>query len=62
MKRIGKFSGKIYDENFDFSNCKECCVCITDEQANDEDFCKSQHFEDLKHCIGCFGCPMAKGF
>lgn len=61
MKRLGKFTKKIYDETFDFSKCKECCTCITDEQANDEEFINKKHIKDLATCIFCMGCPAAKG-
>ena len=47
MKRLGKFTGKIYDDDFDFSKCLECCVCISPEQANDEKFIADRHTKDL---------------
>lgn len=59
MKRLGKLTGTIYDNNYDFSQCPECCTCITDEQANDEEFIEQQHQKDLQDCITCFGCPAA---
>ena len=59
MKRLGKLTGTIYDNNYDFSQCPECCTCITDEQANDEEFVKQQHLKDLQDCMTCFGCPAA---
>lgn len=59
--RLGKFTGRIYDENYDFSNCPECCVCITKEQAEDEAFVSAQHIKDLMDCLTCMGCPAAKG-
>lgn len=58
MKRLGKFTGQVYDENYDFSKCPECCVCISDEQAEDEQFIQNQHMKDLIDCLGCLGgCP-----
>jgi len=60
MKRLGKFTGTIYDENYDFSNCPECCTMITDEQEKDENFIKEKHTKDLLTCIGCNGCPAAQ--
>lgn len=58
--RLGKFTKTIYDESYDFSKCPECCSCITDEQAKDENFIDKHHLEDLKQCIVCFGCPASK--
>lgn len=60
MKRLGKFTGIIYDENYDFSQCPECCLCITDEQANDEKFVNDYRVKSLVTCIGCMGCPAAE--
>ena len=61
MKRLGKFTKTIYDENYDFSNCPECCTLITDEQANDEKFINKHHIKDLMDCVRCLGCSAAKG-
>lgn len=60
MKRLGHFTKTIYDENYDFSNCPECCLMITDEQANDEEFINQQHLKDLMNCITCMGCPASQ--
>ena len=59
MKRLGKFTGKIYDDDFDFSKCLECCVCISPEQANDEKFIADRHTKDLLDCLNCMGCTAA---
>lgn len=32
MKRLGKYSGRIYEEN-EVHTMKECGVCITDERS-----------------------------
>ena len=61
MKRLGKYSGKIYDENYDISQCKECCNVITDEQANDERFLNKKRAENLFDCLCCTcGCPISQ--
>lgn len=60
MPRLGKFTGKIYQEDYDFSNCPECCVCITDEEVKDDTFISAHHVKDLMDCVKCFGCPAAK--
>lgn len=57
MKRLGKYSGKIYKED-EVSTMEECGVCITDEQANDEQWIKSRHARDIVDCLGCGGCSM----
>ena len=57
MKRLGKYSGQIYEEN-EISIMEECGVCITDEQAKDEKWIESQHTKELIECLGCGGCPM----
>lgn len=59
MKRLGKFTGKVYDENYNFSNCPECCVCISEEQSKDEKYIADHHAKDLFDCLKCMGCPVA---
>lgn len=60
MKKLGKFTGKVYDDDYDFSKCPECCVCISDEEANDEDCIVQRHANDLLDCLSCRGCPAAQ--
>lgn len=60
MKRLGKFSGKIYDEQYETRDIKECCQIITDEQAGDEKWVEERHLEHLKTCVTCFQCPLSK--
>ena len=61
MKRLGKFTGQVYDQA-DFENGKihECATLITDDQANDEKFIEEHHLTDLMACVKCFGCPEAQ--
>lgn len=61
MKRLGKFTKTIYDEDYDFSRCPECCVQLTDDQAEDEEFINAHHVKDLMDCVRCFGCPASQG-
>ena len=56
MKRLGKYSGRIYEED-EISTMTECGVCITDEQASDEEWIKQHHIHDLIDCLFCKGCP-----
>ncbi len=59
MKRLGKYSGRIYEEN-EICIMEECGVCITDEQAKDEEWISKHHVDDLMECITCVGCPLAQ--
>lgn len=59
MKRLGKYTGKIYEEN-EVEQMQECGVCVSDEQANDEKYINEHHLQDLKDCVTCCGCPMAQ--
>lgn len=40
MKRLGKYSGKVYEEH-EIQNMDECGTVITDEQAADKTLLKS---------------------
>lgn len=57
--RLGKYSGKLYTED-DAKNMQEYGVCISDEQANDEEWINEQHLYNLKDCVTCCGCPIAQ--
>lgn len=60
MKRLGKFTGKIYDEDYDFSKCPECCLLISEEKAKDENFLKEAKFANYISCAKCFECPASR--
>lgn len=57
MKRLGKFTGKVYDEN---EKPTECCTVMTHEQANDENWQMMKHALDTLDCNGCQGCPESR--
>jgi hypothetical protein len=59
MKRLGKFSGKIYAEN-EVKNMKECGVMLSDSKINNEEFIAKLHIENLRDCVTCMGCPLAQ--
>lgn len=59
MKRLGKYSGGIYEEN-EVHTMEECGVCITDKQAKDEEWVSKHHVDDLMECITCCGCSLAQ--
>lgn len=61
MKRLGKYTGTIYGDDYVFSNFPECCTMISDEQADNEEFISKHHINDLKDCLTCCGCPAASG-
>jgi hypothetical protein len=48
MKRIGMYTGRIYDENIDLNTIQECCVVI--DNPTQEDVNKAR----IK-CITCSG-------
>lgn len=61
MKRIGFYSGKMYtEEEFTNNKIEECCRMITDEQSEDEEFCKITREITKQNCIGCNGCPLSQ--
>ena len=57
MKRLGKLTGRIYEEN-KIHDMEECGIQITDEQANDDEWIKQHHAKDLIDCDNCRGCPL----
>lgn len=58
MKRLGKYTGNIYEES-EIASMQECGVQISDQQAQDEEWVKTHHAKDLARCIMCMGCPEA---
>ena len=57
MKRLGFFSGKIYD--CDAKDIKECAVLINDSDAADPEVVKIRHSRYKNKCAGCGRCPMS---
>jgi len=60
MPRLGHFTGKIYPDDYDFSQCMECCLVLKDKEMNDEEFLQRKRLEYKMICIGCMGCPQSK--
>lgn len=60
MSRIGKFTGTVYPDDYDFSSCPECCTCVSEEKTKDEVFTSSLRAKNLIDCLSCMGCPAAK--
>ncbi len=59
MKRIGRFTGKIYDEK-EVLRINECCDVISDAQANNSEWVKERHKEYMVKCSKCMSCIEAK--
>lgn len=59
MKRLGKYSGKVYNSN-EINSMDECGIMITDEQAADKEVISKIHINNFIHCAYCLGCPTAK--
>lgn len=55
MKRLGKFSGKIYKDD-EIKDMEECSVMIADDESEGSlTFLRSRNKID---CLLCRGCPM----
>lgn len=59
MKRLGMYSGRIYDSDYDKSQIEECCICIPDFMADDKEWIANQHSKHIGQCSNCFGCPLS---
>lgn len=61
MKRLGLFTGKVYtQEDFDNHNIHECCLCITDSEAEDTEYIVNKHLSHMEECRRCYGCPESR--
>lgn len=57
MIRIGKLTGKVYDENVDVSSIGECCSVVKNEEL-DAELSKWKISKILTNdCELCRGCP-----
>ena len=59
MKRLGMYSGKIYESDYDVNQIEECCLCISDEEANNKEWIANKHSEHVGECSNCFSCPLS---
>lgn len=58
MKRLGIFTGRIYNQDdFEAGCIRECCRVITDEEAESIPVVMAVYAQEHLHCVGCFGCP-----
>ena len=61
MKRLGFFTGKIYDDkDYNCRNYPECCLCLSDERAEDEEYLNKERLKNKIKCSGCNGCPASQ--
>jgi len=61
MKRLGHFSGKIYEDNVDVKTIEECCTVIPKEKENDEAYLDLLQSRERIMCMMCPGeCGLAK--
>lgn len=55
MKRVGKYTGTIYEKDYPLDKIPECCVCVSDDIAKETaSKLKGNKCRDT-HCPG--GCP-----
>lgn len=59
MLRIGKLTGKVYDENTELSSIGECCVMVREENLDEElkRWKRRKMAETISDCDECRGCP-----
>ena len=60
MKRLGLFTGTVYPDDCDLSKVTECCLQLSEKQADDKAFIEQERIKNLAKCIGCMGCPTAQ--
>ena len=64
--RLGKFTGCIYNEDYDFNQCPECCAIIPEDISNDEKkhakWINERRVENQIICLCCYGCPASSDF
>lgn len=57
MLRIGKLTGKIYDETVKPSSIGECCITITRKEDLDKELKRWEMDKLSDDCCFCRGCP-----
>lgn len=58
MKRLGFYTGKLYDETVDPSTIGECCQTLKWKEPiyDDEELIVKKRAEFKERCKGCNGC------
>lgn len=58
MKRLGHYTGKIYEDRFDIDNVKECCLVLSGFETKEE--IDKLRLKFKLYCLECGGCPEAQ--
>ena len=61
MKRIGRFTNTVYNEDYDTSKITECCTLVEDKDV-EEQTCLATNMKRKLECLQCMGCPTAKNY
>ncbi len=58
LKRLGFYTGKLYDSSIDPASIEECCIILHyKESIREDDEVVLNKKKILKErCVGCFGC------
>lgn len=59
MKRLGLFTGKIYESDNDEALNTECCFQLSDQQAANAAFVEQLRAGSAQKCARCKGCIAA---
>ncbi len=57
MKRIGKLTMKVYDENTELSSIGECCYTVSDNEDLGKELARLKELKASDDCENCRGCP-----
>ena len=60
MPRLGHYTGTIYPDDYDFTNCSECCLILKEGQAEDKEYIQQIRVMQQIACLGCMSCPAAQ--
>ncbi len=60
MKRLGLCTGKIYEDGYDETLIEECCLLLSDKQANDTAYIEMMRKQNAPRCARCMGCPASQ--
>lgn len=63
MIRLGYYTGKIYREDTNVEDIKECCLCLNFKEPvyDNEELIVQKSNELRKRCVGCRGCEESRG-
>lgn len=58
--KVGKYSHKVYPEDYNKKSYPECCCNVSKENTEDEDYMQELRTKNLADCIPCMSCPASK--